>query len=188
MSRFLDEIREQPQALGRLLQHLGGPGRSALQAAADLGAGRALAFVGMGSSHYAPLAVRPSLARAGVRADLWEAGELLHYGLEALPADGVVVAISQSGESAETLRVIEHLDPRHPVVAITNDPASRLGRRGQVVLPLCAGAEAAISTKTYSNTLALLHLLAAAVAGRDLEAERRRLEGLAADMTEALDR
>ncbi|MFH1567020.1 MAG: SIS domain-containing protein, partial [Gemmatimonadota bacterium] len=114
--------------------------------------------------------------------------ELLHYGLEALPADGVVVAISQSGESAETLRVVEHLAPRHPVVAITNDPESRLGRRGQVLLPLCAGAEAAISTKTYSNTLALLHLLAAAVAGRDLEAECRRLEGLAADMTEALDR
>jgi len=186
VSRFLEEIREQPEALRRLVEHLRGAGRAPLEAARDLCAGRQLSFVGMGSSHYAPLAVRPALLRNGVRAEVWEAGELLHYHLESFPGEGAVVAISQSGESAETLRVVEQLDPGHPLVAITNAAESGFGRRGHVLLPLCAGHEAAISTKTYTNTLALLHLLTAALTGGDLEDEGLRLEALAGVMEAVL--
>lgn len=184
---FLSEINQQPEALASLLHHLRGDGGFHLEAAHDLCAGRDLHFVGMGSSMIAPLAVRPALVRFGIAAEIREAGELLHYTPDSIPSEAVVVAISQSGESAETLRVVKSLSPSHRVLAVTNTPDSGLGRRGDVVLALCAGAEAAISTKTYSNTLALLHVLGALLTSGDVEAEASRLEKIAGDMQVVLD-
>ncbi len=52
------------------------------------------------------------------------------------------------------------------VVAFTNDPASELAREADAVLELRAGPERAVAaTKTYSNQLAALGLLAAHAAG-----------------------
>lgn len=94
---------------------------------------RSLLFTGMGSSYYAPLTIRTRLAAAGVRADLAEAGELLHYALEPDTMDKVLVAVSQSGESTETRQVAEALAGQCPIVALTNEPTSALGRCGDVV-------------------------------------------------------
>lgn len=187
MTPFLAEIHQQPQALRQLLSHLRGAGRPALEAARNLCAGRPLCFLGMGSSMYAPLAIHPALTRAGLGAEIREAGEHLHYTPDSISTDTAVIAISQSGESAETLRAVEALDAGHPVLAITNAPDSGLGQRGQVALPLCAGDEAAISTKTYSNTLAVLHVLQTALTGGDIDTECDRLARLADDMQALLE-
>ena len=103
-------------------------------------------FAGMGSSHYAPLAIRPALASAGVRAEIWEGGELLHYHLETCDRESVIVAVSQSGESAETRRVVEEAGGVCRVVSITNQAGSFLGRSGDPVLLMQAGEEDSIST------------------------------------------
>lgn len=184
MTRFLTEMHEQPAALRAMLEYYSGEGAEKLRAFRDLHekGERALFFTGMGSSHHAPLAIQGQLASAGLRAVVWEAGELLHYHLETCTEDTVMVAVSQSGESAETQRVVEKIGGRCPVMVLTNEPDSALGRCGDLVLPLCAGEEAAISTKTYTNTLALLHLLATALTGGDLEQERTRLDRVAAAM------
>ena len=190
MSRFLEEIHQQPAALRTVLGYYCREGKEALQAVCDLwGAGeKRLLFTGMGSSHYAPLAIRRMLVAARVPAEIWEAGELLHYHLEVCTGQTMVVAISQSGESAETCGVVEKVRESCPVVTLTNAPESYLGRCGDVVLPLCAGEEAAISTKTYTNTLAVLHLLATALANGELEAAHERLGRLANDMETWLTR
>jgi len=200
VSRFLQEIHEQPAALRELLEHYRGEGDERLRAVCqpcDTGQ-RSLLFTGMGSSHHAPLAVRAQLEAAAFRVELTEAGELLHYGLglglgpgqdpgQPPPLEDVVlVAVSQSGESSETRQVVEALNGQCRIVAITNEPESAVGRGADVVLPMCAGEEAAISTKTYTNTLAILHLLAAELTRADLEIELARLDRVAAGMEAVL--
>lgn len=184
MSTFLEEIEQQPAALRTVLEHYRGEGRSRLEALRELceGGERRLLFTGMGSSYFAPMAIRQHLTAAGVETSIWEAGELLHYYLKICTARTVVVAVSQSGESFETRRVVEQIGGQCRVVSITNAEGSFLGHSGDIVLPLCAGEEAAISTKTYTNTLAVLHLLATVLTGGDVDAESERVGRLAEGM------
>jgi glucosamine--fructose-6-phosphate aminotransferase (isomerizing) len=51
-------------------------------------------------------------------------------------------------------------------VAVTNDPDSPLGDLADVVLPICAGDEATVATKTFMNTFAVLDALAGALSAR----------------------
>ena len=184
MSHFLDEVHQQPAALRSVLDYYCAEGRERLAAVRDLynERGQHLLFTGMGSSYFAPMAILPLLTASGVNATCQEAGELLHYRLELCNAQTVVVAVSQSGESIETRRVVEKTLERCCFVAVTNIIASFLGRTGDILLPLCAGEETAISTKTYVNTLAVLHLLAAALTGKDIDTEVERIRCLADEM------
>ncbi|MEW6753522.1 MAG: SIS domain-containing protein [Candidatus Latescibacterota bacterium] len=188
MSPFLDEVYAQPGALCALLADYRGARRPALEGALAAAGGGPLLFAGMGSSHFAALAVQARLAAGGVRAQAWEAGELLHYHAACCTPETVLVAVSQSGESAETLRAAQTLTRRRCLISVSNEPNSGLGRAGDVVLPLCAGAESSISTKTYSNTLALLHLLVEGLAGQDVQAAAAALETAAGDMHDVLQR
>jgi glucosamine--fructose-6-phosphate aminotransferase (isomerizing) len=89
----------------------------------------------------------------------------LHYPIPLPGERGQVVLVSQSGESVEIRVLLEQGLPGDDIVAITNDEESRLARSAALVLPLCAGEEAAITTKTFTNTLGVLHLMARALAG-----------------------
>lgn len=184
MSRFLEEIYQQPGALREMLEYYRGAGEERLEEAVERirSSSGKLLFTGMGSSFYAPLTVRYCLLQGGVATEIWEAGELLHYGIESCSEETVVVAVSQSGESIETRRVVEEVRGKCTVVAITNNTESYLGHSGDVVLPMMAGDEASISAKTYTNTLALLHLLAAKLLNRNVSRESGCLEHLAGGM------
>ena len=52
-----------------------------------------------------------------------------------------MLAISQSGESAETCLAAEARPESMPLICITNDEQSRLAGMGDIVLPLLAGQE-----------------------------------------------
>lgn len=167
MSRFLDEIAELPGALKRMVGFYRGEGGALLeQWAARLKGRRVALFTGMGTSEFAPLAVRGRLAKQGVAVNVLDSGEWLHFGASVPGDQGVVVLLSQSGESYEIVKIIERGLAGKDFVGITNNENSTLGRSARLVLPLHAGEEASISTKTYSNTLGLLYLLARAVEGK----------------------
>lgn len=74
-----------------------------------------------------------------------------------------LIAVSQSGRTPEIATVLERARSRGArTVAITNDPASRLGRAAEAVLDLGAGAEKAVpATKTVTTELVAFALLAA---------------------------
>jgi len=193
---FVDEIREQPAALRNLISAYRTEAAAAalerLAALRNVGAAREVppgpvVLTGMGSSLYAADAVVPRLSTGGIDASVREAGEWLHYGMGAAPEAGLVVAISQSGESIETRTLAERLAGRMPVAAVTNDPESRMARAAHVVLPLHAGREEMISVKTYTNSLGVLHLAAAALLGEDLSATLDALAAATAAMERALD-
>lgn len=82
-------------------------------------------------------------------------------------AGGLVIGISQSGQSPDIVAVVEHArEMGSPTVALTNDPSSRLGRAAEAVIPLHAGAERSIAaTKTYTAQLMALAMLASHMAG-----------------------
>lgn len=112
----------------------------------------------MGSSQVAPLAAQYRFGKHACQ--IIDAGEWLHYQPHP-PRKSLSVFISQSGESAEIRHLIKSDCAIKPIVAITNNEASYLADTADLLLPLCAGKEKSITTKTYSNTLALLYLLSA---------------------------
>lgn len=89
----------------------------------------------------------------------------------------LVVGISQSGMSPDIVAVIEEARRQGQLtVAITNDPASRLGAAAEYVIPLHAGEERSVAaTKTYTA-----ELLAAAMLSAALSAESSLLPELQA--------
>jgi glutamine---fructose-6-phosphate transaminase (isomerizing) len=190
----MGEIAGQPDAIRRAAAGLIGQ-RSALLEAAGASARRSIVFTGMGSSYDACYPAVTGLARAGVIAAMVDAAELLHFRLAMLDATTLVVAVSQSGESAEVVRLTRALreDSDRPfLVGITNGRMNTLAGLADVVLDTRAGAETGPSTMTFAASLVCLAALGGALAGDDptgviervtLEAERtaRAIEALLDD-------
>ncbi len=123
-----------------------------------------LVFTGMGSSLSC---VYPSLLRLTTRyasVHVIEAAELLYAHAALMTSKTLLVMISQSGRSAEIPRLLDSAAQHQmTVLGITNTPDSPLQRRSSATLLMRAGTEATVSTKTYTCTLALLHLLTSAL-------------------------
>jgi glucosamine--fructose-6-phosphate aminotransferase (isomerizing) len=161
MTPFERDIDAQAQAVGRVVAHYAADGSDLLDSVRSLAAGASqVVYVAMGSSRSAAL---PAATTTGLcwPTDVREAGELLHYGLPAIRPDALVVLVSQSGRSVETVAVAERLQAaRHRrLVAVTNDPNSPMATAAQVVLPILAGEEATVATKTWMTTFTVLGLL-----------------------------
>jgi glutamine---fructose-6-phosphate transaminase (isomerizing) len=166
-ARFLDEIREQPDALLRLLE-----GQSAFAAVADEMRRRnatTIRMVGHGSSdNAASYGVYAFGLLPGWTALRDSISLTVYYGAELDMSGCTALALSQSGRTPDVVEYARRARRRGAyVVAVTNDPASELARESDAVLELRAGAEHAVAaTKTYSNQVAALGLLAAYGAGR----------------------
>src|SRR5262245_48564872 len=87
-------------------------GRQA-DALAQMAAGRpaAVVFTGMGASYAACYPAVTVLSGLGVRATMVDTAELLHFRRPVLGPDTVLVVVSQSGRSAEAVRLVRELDP-----------------------------------------------------------------------------
>jgi glucosamine--fructose-6-phosphate aminotransferase (isomerizing) len=166
-SLFRSEIREQPAALERLLER-----RGAFGAVADAIAARrpdALRLVGHGSSdNAASYGVYVFGLLPGWTAFRDSISLATYYEADVDVSRSVVLALSQSGRTPDVLEYVRRARARGAfTVALTNDPRSELGRAADAVLPLEAGPEESVAaTKTYTNQLAALALLAGATAGR----------------------
>jgi len=113
-------------------------------------------LTGMGSSHHAlhPLAIR--LAESGVCPVMLETSELNYYWKGLLGPNTVVIAVSQSGRSAEILRLLEIDAGRSTLIAVTNDLDSPLAQAANGVVRVDAGVESSVSCKTYVSSLLAL--------------------------------
>lgn len=81
--------------------------------------------------------------------------------------NALVLGISQSGQSPDIVAVLAEARKQGALTAVlTNTPDSPLGRQGDFVINLHAGAEKAVAaTKTYTSSLAAIALLSALLAG-----------------------
>jgi len=186
---FQREIDEQGEALRKLITFYRQEGNPLLKKWKRLlsKTDGNLLFAGMGTSFFSPVVIKPLLASGGIMASIFEAGELLHYELKAVHKKDLIVLISQSGESIETCKVAEKLKSNCPLVAIVNDEDSTLARHGDLVLPLIAGEEKSITTKTYSNTLGLLNMMGVIAINGNLEKELNNLEEVSFQMDSFLE-
>lgn len=172
MTKFLQEILEQPEAIRATAAHYSTTeGRAALSAFAESArkASRIIA-TGMGSSYFLSGALQAFLSLHGIAVTVINAGELLHYQLSVITDDTLLVATSQSGESYETVNVVGRLRERgvKPRLAvITNEPLSTLGRSADILLPTVAGVEEKTSTKTFITGFQILYMIERTLAGTE---------------------
>jgi glucosamine--fructose-6-phosphate aminotransferase (isomerizing) len=145
-----------------------------------------LVLTGMGSSFHAGMIAALHLNRLGVPACAYEAVDLLNYAPAILDDQMVLVYISQSGSSGEVLPLIERIGSQVYLVGVTNDTNSPLAQRAQRVLPMCAGKETLVATKTYTNCLAILWMAARHTAGCADGSEQVALEGVLARIEDRL--
>ncbi len=111
-------------------------------------------LLGMGSSAYAAGVVAARLRAAGVHA----VAELASSDLLPPPDPRMLVlAVSASGESTETVRAAAGYAGSWRLVAVTEDVTSAVTSGADVVLPLLAGAEVGgVACRSYRHTLAVL--------------------------------
>ena len=130
---------------------------------ADWRAGRfaRILLTGMGSSLHAAYPLHRAISGAGFVSHWIEAAELLQGFAPLYSPQTLLVAISQSGESAEIVSLAKRADDFGHLVGITNSERSSLGRAAGSRLPLNAGIESTVSCKTYVATLAVLRWLGA---------------------------
>ena len=165
MSYLSKEIHEQPKALLRLLDR---QIENAQRIAADLRA-RRVKYVIIAARGTSDNAARYAQYLLGAlnRLPVGLATPSLFsvYGEPPQLEDGLVIGISQSGQSPDIVAVLEEAQRQGaPTMAVTNDPNSPLAGQADYVIPLHAGEERAVAaTKTYTAQLAALALLSCAL-------------------------
>jgi len=130
---------------------------------------KAVQIIACGTSYHAGLVARHWLeALAGVPCQVEVASEFRYRRSVALPGT-LVVTISQSGETADTLAAIKHLSEDHALakLAICNVDHSAIVRASDLVFLTKAGPEIGVaSTKAFTTQLAALMVLTACIARR----------------------
>ena len=156
---WLAEILGQPAAMERAATALAARAHLLADLAAACRPGGQIVLTGMGSSAAACGAAATILGGAGLLATPIETAELVHFRMPALAADGTLVIVSQSGASAELLRLLDALasSPKRPfVVGVTNGESNPLARRADLSFDTAAGVEAGPSSGTFAATLVTL--------------------------------
>lgn len=167
---MLKEIHEQPTALRNLL--VGKLGAEGLFQLEEAKLAHKLArtvqkvwLVGCGTAYHAALAVRPAMEKwAGVPVEVDIASEF-RYREPKVGPDHLVIAVSQSGETADTLAALREAARLGAVtLAITNVEGSTLSRESERTILTKAGPEIAVaSTKGYVTQVTALAILAASL-------------------------
>jgi glucosamine--fructose-6-phosphate aminotransferase (isomerizing) len=165
---MLKEIYEQPRAItdtfrGRISPETGDCFLPDLNLTTDELRGFArVVLVACGTSYHAALVGRQYLERlAGVPVEADIASEFRYRDPRVGP-DTLVVALSQSGETADTLGAVQVAKAKGAaVVAVCNVVGSALAREAHGILYVHAGPEISVaSTKTFTATVTALYLLA----------------------------
>ncbi len=167
---MLKEIHEQPAVIGDTLHSYLNPATRTVTLPAlpvDWSKVSRLTMTACGTAFYACMVAKywfEQLARLPVEV---EVASELRYREPPMPKDGVCIAVSQSGETVDTLAAIRYAKAHgQTILAVVNVPESAIARDAHGVLPTLAGPEIGVaSTKAFTTQLTVL-LCAAIAAGR----------------------
>ncbi len=167
---MLKEIYEQPDRLRDTLTFTGLDDALFGDAASDIfDQVQAVQIIACGTSYHAGLVARHWFeGLAGVPCQVEVASEFRYRRSVSLPGT-LVVTISQSGETADTLAAIKHLPDDYALakLAICNVDHSAIVRASDLVFLTQAGPEIGVaSTKAFTTQLAALMVLMACIARR----------------------
>jgi glucosamine--fructose-6-phosphate aminotransferase (isomerizing) len=181
---YLSNILEQPNVLRSVAQfYKDHPVWQHLREEVSDGHWQKIVLTGMGGSYNALFPTWLYLNQHGMPTIQIEASELVHYAPAMLSPRSLLLIVSQSGESVEIRRLMERVTDRmatvstnahrqdeacpqntasrYPtIVSVTNSKDNFLSSHSDIPLFTNAGAEVGVATKTYTSSLALLHLIA----------------------------
>jgi glucosamine--fructose-6-phosphate aminotransferase (isomerizing) len=158
----------------------------------DLSAIKRVTIVACGTSFYAGMVAKYWFEQfARVPVDLDVASEF-RYRAPVMEDGGLMIVISQSGETADTLAALRHARAEgQTIAAVVNVPTSSMAREADLLLPTHAGPEIGVaSTKAFTCQLAVLAALAANLAkakGKLSDAEEKALVKHLAEAPAALN-
>ncbi len=166
---MLKEIYEQPAVIGDTLHAVLNPASRTITLPplpVDLAAVPKITIIACGTAFYAGMVAKywlEQVARMPVEIDV--ASEF-RYREAPMPAGGIAMFISQSGETADTLAALRYAKSQgQTIISVVNVPESSIARESDAVLPTLAGPEIGVaSTKAFTTQLTMLACFTVAVA------------------------
>ncbi len=162
---MLKEILEQPQAIRRsVLQDK----KLIMDMAMDVLRAKQIVFTACGTSRYAALIGRYAFSKlAGKFSDVVMASELQYFS-DSVDKNTLVIAVSQSGETADVIQGVKKAkESGAKVFSLVNVQGSTLTRMSDRVVYLHCGPEIGVAaTKSFVSQLAIFYLLAFAMVNR----------------------
>ena len=162
------EIHEQPEVVGRTLAHFldlsAGAVRLPIELPFDVRALNRITICACGTAYYAGLVAKYWFERyARIPVEIDVASEF-RYREAPMDKGGLMIVISQSGETADTLAGLRYAKAHDQhILSVVNVPTSTIARESEVVAPTLAGPEIGVaSTKAYTCQLSVLACLAVA--------------------------
>lgn len=173
---YLHDILAQPQALSDTLSNLRvSPALNGLVRRLHQGRFQKIVLTGMGSSFHGLHPLNLKLLENSLTPLLVETSELVHDMRSLMDPRTLIIAVSQSGRSAEMLRLLQVNRKRAAVIAVVNVAESPLAQGADATVLTCAGREFSVSCKTYVSALLALEWLGSILTGRDLLPAQREL-------------
>jgi len=186
---MIKEIYEQPQALSDTYNGLVEDPSLSL-AAKLISSARQVIVIGAGTSFHAGLIFSYFLSRLAKKFSLPIISSEFKIFEDVLDEEDVVLAISQSGETFDTLEAVRTFKRKGAkILALTNVVGSALDREADLTLYIRAGPEIGVAaTKTYTSQVLALELLALEVAKSRGMIERDRYQFLKSSLAYVPDR
>jgi glucosamine--fructose-6-phosphate aminotransferase (isomerizing) len=177
MNPYISDILSQPTALRNAVENFSASSLTQIKERIQKGKFDRIIFTGMGASFNAAYPAYLELCHQSIPVLLLNTAELIHYMDQTIGTRTLLWANSQSGRSAELVRLLERIKPTPPACILTcvNDETSPLASAADACLPIHAGSETTVSTKTYINTLAVNLLAAHFLTGKNVKALRKEL-------------
>jgi glucosamine--fructose-6-phosphate aminotransferase (isomerizing) len=180
---YLDEISEQPRVLSSLARVFKADHEAELANVRALIAAHAIdkiVLTGMGGSHHSLYPTYIELSRKGsLPVSLWDCSELVQQAPSLIDGGTLLIAVSQSGESAELVRLTETVRRPRISIAVTSSGRNTLAEWADISIPTNAGPERTASTKTYTAGLGSLALISRMLLGTGIDAQVAALQSVA---------
>lgn len=177
MNPYLADILAQPDALRRAINAYSPDTFEMITHQLEMGSFDRIVITGMGASYNAAYPAYLQLSNLSIPVMLVNAAELVHYSHGLISSRTLLWLNSQSGRSAELVRLLDKIKSAPPatIVSFVNDTTSPLALAASACQPIHAGIENAVSTKTYLNMLALNLLAALKLLGGDVDGAKKEL-------------
>lgn len=156
------EIAQQPSVIADVLNHYIKDGRIVLPDAVNFSDVDRLSLIGCGTAHYAGHVAKYWFETlAGLPCDIDVASEF-RYREPPLSPKSWFIAVSQSGETADTLAALHYAAPHvSQTIGLVNVGTSAIARDADIALPTLAGIEVSVaSSKAFTCQLTVLGVLA----------------------------
>ncbi|QCK87649.1 glutamine--fructose-6-phosphate transaminase (isomerizing) [Phreatobacter aquaticus] len=165
---MLKEIYEQPEVVARTAAHYLDMSAGKVRLPADLPFDWAklprISIAACGTAYLAGLTAKYWFERfARIQVDIDIASEFRYRETPMVPG-GLMIVVSQSGETADTLASLRYAKENgQHVMAVVNVPTSTIARESHIVMPTLAGPEIGVaSTKAFTCQLTVLASIAIA--------------------------